>query len=227
MALTEDGSGVNVSMPVAPAYGGGFGGFGNGDWSWIIILLLFGMFGGWGGNGNFGGNNNLYPWLLNNNTQAGFDAAALGAQLSGIQGAITNGTFDNLNRSFDAQTALTNELFGVTSALQNCCCENRLGIANLGADISREACADRAAVSDALRDVIANNTLNTQRILDQMCSDKIDQKNEKIAELQRELTMANLAASQTAQTAALIANNDAQTLILEKALAPATSGGTT
>lgn len=46
MALTDE-SGVNVSMPVAPMnYGGGFGGFGNGDWSWIIVLILFGMFGG-------------------------------------------------------------------------------------------------------------------------------------------------------------------------------------
>jgi hypothetical protein len=219
MALTDEGSGVGVTMPVSPmnyGFGGGF----NGDWSWIIILLLFGMFGGWGGNGNFGGNNNLYPWLLNNNTQNGFDYAALGAQLNGIQGAITNGTIDNLNRSFDSQTAITSALYGVNNGLQNCCCENRLGLANLGADIAREACADRAAVSDALRDVIAANTASTQRILDQMCNDKIDAKNEKIADLERQLTMANLAASQTAQTAKILANNEAQTTALEQYLAP-------
>ena len=46
MALTDEGTGFNVSMPVAPAYGGGygngFGGFGGfgGDWSWIILLVL-------------------------------------------------------------------------------------------------------------------------------------------------------------------------------------------
>jgi hypothetical protein len=89
----------------------------------------------------------------------------------------------------------------VNNSLQNCCCENRLGLANLGSDIAREACADRAAVNDALRDVIAANTASTQRILDQMCNDKIDAKNEKIADLERQLTMANLAASQTAQNA--------------------------
>lgn len=228
MALTDD---VNVSMPVAPAYGGGFGGFGNGDWSWIIILLLFGMFGGWG-NGGFGGNgNNYYPWLLNNNTQEGFQTAALGNQLSGIQNSINNGfstseisacgrAADALNRSFDSQNAITSALYGVNNSLQNCCCENRLGLANLGADIAREACADRAAVNDALRDVIAANTASTQRILDQMCNDKIDAKNEKIADLQRQLTMANLAASQGAQTAAIIANNEAQTTALEQYLAP-------
>ena len=49
MALTDDNvGGLNVSMPVAPAYGypygGNMGGFGNGfggDWSWILILFLF------------------------------------------------------------------------------------------------------------------------------------------------------------------------------------------
>lgn len=208
MALTDD---VNVSMPVAPMnYGGGFGGF-NGDWSWIIILLLFGMFGGWGGNGNFGGNN-LYPWLLNDNTQNGFNTAALGNQLNGIQNSITTGfgnaevancgrTIDSLNRSFDSQTALTNAIYGINSSLQNCCCENRANIADLKYTIASENCADRQAVSDALKDVITANAQGVQRILDQICSDKIDAKNEKIAELQNQLNLATMRESQTAQNA--------------------------
>ena len=53
-----------------------------------------------------------------------------------------------------------------------------------------------------------------------MTADKIDAKNERIAELQSQLTMAQLAASQNAQTAALIANNEAQTTALERYLAP-------
>ena len=221
MALTDEGNGVNVSMPVAPmTYGGGFGGFGNGDWSWIIILLLFGMFGGWGGNMGYG-NDGLYPWLLNNNTQAGFDNVALSGQLSGIQNSITNGTIDSLNRSFDAQSSLANNLYGITSALQNCCCENRANIADLKYTVATENCADRAAVNDALKDVIAANTASTQRILDQMCADKIDAKNERIAELERKLTMATLASSQTMQTATLIADNAAQTRILAPTPIPA------
>lgn len=54
-----------------------------------------------------------------------------------------------------------------------------------------------------------------------MCQDRIDAKNEKIAELERQLTMANLSASQTAQTAQLIADNARQTTTLEQLLAPA------
>lgn len=163
--------------------------------------------------------------------QAGFNNAALSNQLAGIQNAITNGfssaeiancnrAMNDLERSFASQTAITGGLTNLASELASCCCENRLGLANLGADIAREACADRAAVSDALRDVIAANTASTQRILDQMCNDKIDAKNERIADLERQLTMANLAASQNAQTAQIIANNEAQTSALERYLAP-------
>ena len=93
--------------------------------------------------------------------------------------------------------------------LQNCCCENRASIADLKYTIAQEACADRAAVSDG-----------TQKILDQMCQDKIDAKNEKFTELQNQLYMANLAASQALQTQQLIANNEAQTAALEQYLAP-------
>ena len=210
----------------------GFGG--NGSW-WIILLFLV-LFNNGGWNGNNGGcGNGFMPYYLANNTdngvQAGFNNAAIASQLSGIQGAITNGFSNaeiascnremaNMERSFAAQTASTQGMTNLSQQFANCCCENRLGLANLGADIAREACADRAAVTDALRDVLEANTASTQAILTQMCNDKIDAKNERIADLERQLTMANLAASQNAQTAQIIANNEAQTSMLEKYLAP-------
>ena len=68
--------------------------------------------------------------------------------------------------------------------------------------------------------LLNNQTANTQRILDQLCADKIDAKNEKIADLERQLTMANLAASQTAQTSRILADNASQTVALEQYLNP-------
>lgn len=50
-----------------------------------------------------------------------------------------------------------------------------------------------------------------QSVLDTICQDKIDSKNEKILELQNSLNMANLAASQTAQTAEILAKLPATT----------------
>jgi hypothetical protein len=53
-----------------------------------------------------------------------------------------------------------------------------------------------------------------------MCQDKIDAKNERISELERQLTMANLAASQGAQTAQILSDNARQTATLEDYLNP-------
>jgi vacuolar-type H+-ATPase catalytic subunit A/Vma1 len=110
--------------------------------------------------------------------------------------------------------------FALQTQFSNCCCENRLATANLASDIAREACADRQAVSDALASVL--NTMNNgiQSIKDQMCQDKIDAKNELIANLRQQMNMMQLQASQNAQTQALIANNDLQTAALEQYLAP-------
>lgn len=227
MALTDEGTGT--TMLVQPS---GFGGNGmgwGGDWAWIIILLLA-FNGGWG-NG-FGGGNELYPWLNNSNQiNDGFRDSMLNTSVTSIGDKITSGFgdlatqlcggFAGVNATItNAQMADMNRSFDLQSQLASCCCENRLGIANLGADIAREACADRAAVSDGIRDILTVSQANTQRILDQMCNDKIDAKNEKIADLERQLTMANLAASQGAQTARILADNAAQTSALEQYLAP-------
>ena len=94
------------------------------------------------------------------------------------------------------------------------------GLSGVQYAVATEACADRAAVSNALRDVLEANNASTQRILDTMCQDKIDAKNETIAMLRQQLAAAQSAASQNAQTAAIIANNEAQTAALERYLSP-------
>ena len=236
MSLVDNGNGMY--MPVAPAYGGMNGGFGNGFGDcWWVILFLFALMGnGWGGFGGFGGGNDgVLPYMWNTQTQndvnRGFDNAGISSQLSGISTAITNGfanaEISGCNRAMDAmQTAYNNQIasmnqnFGLQSQLANCCCENRLAVANLGSDIAREACADRQVVSDGVRDILANQNASVQRILDQMCSDKLDAKNERIQELQTQLNLANLAASQGAQTARILADNAAQTQALEQYLNP-------
>ena len=213
MSLTDD-NGVNATMLVSPTGGvpygnSGFGGFGQDGW-WIILLLLL-VGGGWG-NG-FGGN--AAPFMMNtgNEVQRGFDQSAIISGINGINSNLVNGFTQT-------QASLANQTFNLSSQLANCCCENRLGLANLNSTILAENCADRAAVSDGIRDIITNQNSNTQRLLDQLCQDKIDAKNERIADLERQLTMANLAASQGAQTAQIIADNAKQTVALEQYLNP-------
>ena len=193
----------------------GFGG-GNGAW-WLLILLIFAN-NGWGGNG-WGGNNGG-NFATQCDVQNGFDQAAIMSGLTGITSAVSNGFANAEISRANTLANLTNQMNTIAMNQQNCCCQQQLATANLGATIAQEACADRQAVSDALRDVLVANNASTQRILDQMCQDKIDAKNEQIQALQNQLTMANLAASQNAQTARILADNAAQTMALEQYLNP-------
>lgn len=195
---------INV-LPGGNSYGGGDAFGNNGAW-WIIILFLFAMMGGWGNNGNANAAG-FVPYY--GGVQQGFDQASIMSGINTIQA--------NQNAYQMANINATN---AIGMSLQNCCCENRAATADLKYTVATEACADRAAVESALQNVTAQNNANTQRILDMMCQDKIDAKNEKIAELQNQLTMAQLAASQNAQTAAILTDNLAQTQALEQYLAP-------
>ena len=245
---TNNGNGFAYPYPVmAGGYGnGGFGGFGSDSAIWLIVLLAL----IWGNNGNgngfFGGNNNDFAWLSNGqkdimtNTNNGFDTLHLSNQLEGardgiyglsnqicnstsdITSAISNGFYNSEIAAANRQMANMNTAFDLSRQFADCCCENRLGIANLNSTILSENCADRAALADGLKDVLINQTANTQRILDQLCNDKIDAKNEKIADLQRQLDMADLKASQTAQNAFIAQglNNEVDALYNRLATCP-------
>ena len=198
MALTDE-----MVMPVAPAYGGGNGfGFGNDSGWWLILLFLFAFNGGWGT--GFGGGGAM-PYVVNNDVQRGFDQAAIMTGITGLNNTVSNGfAAAELGRA-SANTDLLQTLWGIQSQQQNCCCENRAAIADLKYTIATEACADRAAVNDGVRDIIASNTASTQLILDKLCDQEIQALQAQVLNLQNQLNAANLAASQTAQTAQIIA----------------------
>lgn len=147
-------------------------------------------------------------------------AAALCNGFAGVNGAISNGFAQAEIAANARQMADMNQNFALQSQFADCCCENRLASADLKYTIATENCADRTALNEGIRDILESQNNGIQRILDTMCQDKIDAKNERIADLERQLTMANLAASQGAQTAAILANNEAQTNALEQYLAP-------
>lgn len=233
MSLTGEGLSVADIAAVTRNNEDGFG-FGDNSAWWLIILFLFMFNGNWGnGYGNGG---------VGSEVQRGFDQSAVMGGISGIQSSLTGGFVDTaaaLCNGFagvngaiangfaqaeiaanSRQMADMNQNFTLQSQLAQCCCDNRLASADLKYTIATENCADRTALNEGVRDILESQNNGIQRILDTMCQDKIDAKNERIADLERQLTMANLAASQGAQTAAILANNDAQTNALEQYLAP-------
>lgn len=203
-----------TAADLAAVVGNDNDGFGNGNGWWIILLFLFLGWGnnGWGGFGN-GGTDNLYPWM--NQAQGTWNG------FSQVQQDLCAGFANAETAATTRQMANMQQMFDLSSQFANCCCENRLAIANLNADLAREACSDRQAVSDGVRDILANQNASVQRILDQMCQDRIDAKNEQIIQLRQELAMKDLAASQIQQTAQLIADNAVQTNLLRPTPIPA------
>lgn len=203
-----------------------FGGFGNGN-------------GGFGGfNNDYAWLSNGQKDILTN-TNNGFNTLHLSDQVEGVRDGIyslsnqlcnccadmnstvSNGFANaevsnnarqiaNMQQAFNSQISTLQGFNNLGSRLDDCCCENRLGIANLNSTILAENCADRAVLQEGVRDIITNQTANTQRILDQLCQDKIDSKNEKINDLQREILMKDLQASQVQQTATLRLGQEAE-----------------
>ena len=247
---TNGGSGMYMPVaPAYGSNNGGFG-FGGGDWAWILLLLVlgggwggFGGFGGGIGGAMMGADFGLYPWLNNSqHISDGFRDQMLQTSISSIGDKITSGFGDvstqlcsgfagvnaGISNGFAQaeiaenarQIANMQQMFGIQSNLQQCCCDNRAGLADLRYTVATEACADRASVNDALRDVLAANNASTQRILDQMCADKLESKNDLINQLRSELMYARGQASQDVQTAAIQAGQRALANEVEQYVLP-------
>ena len=212
--------------------GWGFGGFGGG-------------IGGFAADGAA-----LYPWMnqsnqinngfrdqmLNDNITSIRDGVTgISTQLcngfAGVNAGVANGfaqaeiaanarQIANLQQAFNAQTAVTQGLNDVGMNLQNCCCENRANIADLKYTVATENCADRAAIADGIKDIIASQNASTQAILNQLCADKIEQKNDTINQLRSELLYARGQASQDVQTAAIQAGQRALANEVEQYVLP-------
>ena len=232
LATTNGGNGFAYPYPVYGGFGGnnGFGGFGGDGALWLIVLLA--LIWGNNGNGNggfFGGNNfdNGYAWLSNGqkeimqNTNTGFDTLHLSNQLEGtrdgiyglsnqlcnccadINSNIANGFYSSEIAANNRAVNQMQDTFALSRQFADCCCENRLGIANLGSDIAREACATRTNDTQNTQTLLTAITGGIQSIKDQLCQDKIDEKNDTIAQLRQELLYSRGQASQVQQTAIL------------------------
>ena len=150
--------------------------------------------------------------------------AGVNAGIVGAQNAITQQMYNNeiaaLERSFAAQTANTAGLTGLQAQLAQCCCDNRLATADTKYTIATEACANRTAGAENTTALL--NALNggIQSIKDQLCQDKIDAKNDTIAQLRSELLYARGQASQDVQTAAIQAGQRGLANEIEQYVAP-------
>lgn len=217
-----------VGSPVYPYANGMGSGFGDGGWLWLILILA--LMGGWGngnGNGFGGGFGNDFAWLSNGqkeimqNTNQGFDTLHLSNQLEGARDGINALSTQLCNCCADMNQTVSNGFYNAEIGANNRQMANMQQAFNsqistlqgfndlsrqtdrVNATVLSENCQDRFALAEGVRDIITNQTANTQNILDKLCQLELDGKQDKIDELQRELTRADLRASQLAQTEAI------------------------
>ena len=149
---------------------------------------------------------------LNNNVIAGFGDvqtalcggfAGVNATINGAQNAVSQQMYTNqiadMERSFNAQTAVTSGLTNLSSQLAQCCCDNRAATQDVKFTIAQEECATRQ-----------NSTANTQAILDKLCQLELDGYKRENDQLRSQLQFSNLQSSQIAQTAEILQGQNAE-----------------
>jgi hypothetical protein len=225
------------TMPVIPAAGNGYGNngaFGDGGWLWFIVVI-FAIFGGWGGNG-WGGNGSNSSYYTDSALQRGFDTQTIIGKLDGINNglcdgfyAVNNGMLTGFNgvntnilqTGYGIQQAINADtVAGMQNAnalqaqLAQCCCDTREAIQGVNYNMATNTCALQNTMNNNTRDIIDSQNAGTRAILDYLCQDKI-------ATLQAENNDLRRAASQDRQNALLTTAMSAQTQQIINAVNPA------
>lgn len=202
MLNAKEGYSLSDIAAVTEGSRGGFGGFGGDGW-WVILLFLFAFGGwgnggfGWGGNSggavtaDIGYNFDMHDISsgvrdLSSSVANGFYGlnTSLLNGFSGVQSQICNSSFETIQAinanslsALQSANALQAQLAAHSADEQLCCCQTQGKIdsnfATLNYNLATEACADRAAITTGVRDVIDNQNANTRQILDFLVQDRI------------------------------------------------------
>ena len=185
---------------IAAVTGGNRDGLG-GDGGWWILIILLALFGGFGNRGGIGGGEQCATPA---DLQRGFDNQGVTNKLNGLENAFASLGYDQLAQmnglnstimqtGFGLQSSLDGGFNGLSRQLADCCCENRAAIAQVRYDMATQACDLGHKIESV-----------GQGIHEELTQIRLEQKNERIAELTQQLNAANLAASQVAQNQYLV-----------------------
>lgn len=214
--MGENGLSASDVAVLSGNYGRSNDGMFGGDWSaWIILFLLFGLFGngnGLGFGGGFGGRGCGQPATVSDLT-----TQSIVGKLDGLTNGLSDSTYA-LNNAITSgfsgvQSTLCSGFNGISREIADCCCATQGAIKDVRYDLATQACDTRNVIQNSTRDILESNNANTRAILDFLTQDKI-------ATLTAENQSLKLQASQSAQNAFITANQEAQTAELLRRLAP-------
>lgn len=176
--MNESG-GIQAVLPVGSGYQGGMGfggGFSEGIWLFAILALL-----GFGGFGNgFGGQGLGYRAATAEDVNNGFNFSELQSENRDILAAISSDTASTIAAVERVGGAINSEIHDVEmslanlgSAQQKCCCDTLRAIDG----VNYNNAMNTAAIN-------ANTTAQTQRILDAITANKMEELQGKIQSLE-------------------------------------------
>lgn len=186
----------------------GNGMFGNnGDWIWAFLLLALLGNGGWGFGGGNGG--------VGSNYVLATDFATIERKIDGVNAGLCDGFYamntGMLNGFSGVQQTLCQGFSGVNAsitdvgyAIKDCCCQTQRAIDGVNYNMATNFGALNNTLCGLGRDIIENQNANYRAIHEELVANKIEAKNERIAELQAQVSGLQLKASQEAQNAYLL-----------------------
>ena len=209
---TNNNNGYAYPYPVMPyAYGNNrFGGMfgGDGIWAIVLIALLFGN-GGWGGFGGFGGgfgmtDGGLLGYAIGNNATKGDLSDGLfsvqnGAKLDSISTQIANGFSDNATNICNVRSDILTGNMGLQNAILDSKYANAIGDCNIQRDILSQTnelntnllttqLNAQAQLDKCCCDLRAEGLANTQKILDAINTNTIQDLRDKLATANNQLS---------------------------------------
>lgn len=210
-------------------YGNGFG-FGGGWEGLIGLVIIAAIFGGGFGGFGFGGNRgggfisgyDIGKLATTNDVASGFSTSAILNNLNDLKLGQSTG-FANVQQTLcqgfnGVNTSILTSANALQSQLADCCCGIQRSIDSVNYNMAKNTCDITNAIHNSSRDIIDNQNANYRAIHDELVANKIEAKNERIAELQQQVNALNLAQSQANQNAYLTATMDANTAELIRRL---------
>ena len=188
-------------------------GFGWGDssfmWIFALLILANGGFGGWGNNGfaNAIGYENL---ATSNEVQRGFDSQNSMANQREILAAVNSGTAQSVaatNQTFhdilgavsDKYGELQRDIAGLAVGQANllakeneCCCQTKQLIAEQSAGINAGIAQNRYEAAMNTASINANTTAQVQKVLDAISTNRMDDLQNRINQLELQNATSNV-----------------------------------
>ena len=202
-ALGQDSNGGNN--------GGGMFGGGDGWWGIILLALLFGWGGGGRGFGNGGGGGGngftgfggfVAPWATQADVRAAVDQQTLVSKLDEQSYGIADATY-SLNNSITTgfhgvDNAICNLGYNVQSGfnslsheLADCCCKTQRAIDGVNFNMAKGFCDLGNVINMQTRDIIDNQNANYRGLMDFLVTEKLANKDARIAELSMQVSQSN------------------------------------